>query len=209
MEYQNFRYLFPPRPEVKAPQTMIKRFEGLGFIAQPKLNGSCGLLFTNGKEVKFMNRHQGTFSRELINREELLKLHRGKGWMVLCGEFMNKSQRGADRKIFNAKFVIFDIIVYNGKHLKDSSFWERQCLLDSLYEVQPHDKWINKITETTFRVKNLEGDLENEWKDLINVEMYEGFVLKKREGKLEQSFKQKNNIGWQVKIRKPTKLYKY
>jgi ATP-dependent DNA ligase len=129
--------------------------------------------------------------------------------MVLCGEFMNKSQRGADRKVFNAKFVIFDIIVYNGKHLKDSTFWERQTLLDSLYEVQKHDQWINKIYENIFRVKNLEENLEQEWKDIVNVEMYEGFVLKKREGKLEQSFKQKNNIGWQVKIRKPTKNYKY
>jgi len=39
--------------------------------------------------------------------------------------------------------------------------------------------------------------------------MIEGFVLKKPSGKLESGLREKNNMGWQLKIRKPTKNYQY
>jgi hypothetical protein len=111
MKYEKFRYLYPPRPTVKAPPNSIKTYEKMGLWAQPKLNGSCSLLFTNGTDVFFMNRHHEKFSNNHLDKEELKSLHRGTGWLVLVGEYMNKSQRGPDRKIFNLKFVIFDILV--------------------------------------------------------------------------------------------------
>lgn len=43
--YNSYRYLYPPRPEIKSPQSGLKTYERMGFIAQPKLNGSCSLTF--------------------------------------------------------------------------------------------------------------------------------------------------------------------
>jgi hypothetical protein len=208
MDYTTFKYIFPPRPSIKAPQTSIKKFEDLGFIAQPKLNGSCGVLFTDGKTFKFMNRHKSTFAKINVPGTELNSLCKGKGWTVLVGENLNKSQKGADKKIFNNKFVIFDILVHKGTHLIGTTFEQRQKLLDKLYKTTPHDNWISKISENVFRVHNIEN-AETQWKDITAVEMYEGFVLKKKFGKLDIGFKKENNMSWQVKIRKPTKNYSY
>jgi ATP-dependent DNA ligase len=209
MIYSAFRYLFPPRPATKSPASAIPTYERMGMWAQPKLNGSCALLFTNGEETVFMNRHQERFARELISREELATLHRGEGWMVLVGEYMNKSQRQKDRKVFNSKFVVFDILVYEGKYLVNTTLRERQELLRKLYPTVEFDSWIDKISETFYLVKNITKDFASSWKDITSIEMYEGFVLKKPEGKLATGFQMGNNTGWQLKIRKETKNYQY
>lgn len=209
MNYDRYRYLFPPRPEVKAPASSIKTYEKMGMWAQPKLNGSCSLLFTDGKDAVFMNRHQEKFARELLDKEELKSLHRGNGWMVLVGEYMNKSQKGPDRKVFNAKFVIFDILVYDGKYLIGSTFRERQELLDRIFISAPHDEWIDKISENVFRVHNFKTENDKRWQELVKVEMYEGLVFKRPDGKLGTGYTGANNTGWQVKVRKPTKNYTY
>ena len=117
MEYTTFKYIFPPRPSIKAPDTTIEKWKELDFIAQPKLNGSCGVLFTDGKQFKFMTRHNTPFTKNLIPENELKSLSKGKGWTVLVGEHMNKSQKDSGKKIFNHKFVIFDILVHEGKQL--------------------------------------------------------------------------------------------
>jgi ATP-dependent DNA ligase len=122
---------------------------------------------------------------------------------------MNKSQKDSGKKIFNHKFVIFDILVHEGKQLIGSTFEERQKLLSKLYKTTSHDKWISKISENVFRANNFSNNLEAEWKEITTVEMYEGFVFKKKTGTLTAGHKKENNMGWQLKIRKPTKNYSY
>jgi hypothetical protein len=39
--------------------------------------------------------------------------------------------------------------------------------------------------------------------------MVEGFVLKRKSGKLEMMTREQNNVGWSVKVRKPTSNYKF
>jgi len=66
-------------------------------------------VYTNGNLVITMNRHKRVMISKM-DLDELKKLHRGKGWMVLCGELMNKSQKDEDNKTWNHKFIIFDIL---------------------------------------------------------------------------------------------------
>ena len=208
--YLNFQYLFPPRPEIKAPHSVIKQYEGQNFIAQPKLNGSCAVLFTDGHQVIMMNRHKDTFSRDLlIDKEELKKLHKGEGWLVLTGEYMNKSKKDSQGKLFNGKFVIFDILVYQNQYLTGSTFSERQILLDNLYSLKPYDKFISQIESHLYRVNNITTNITQSWEEIIKTDMYEGFVLKKPTGSLDTGYRSDNNTGWQLKIRKPTKNYQY
>lgn len=207
--YIDFQYLFPPRPELKAPSTIIPNYEGR-FIAQPKLNGSCAVLFTDGNEIIMMNRHKEQFSREcLIDKEELKKLHKGKGWLVLTGEYMNKSKKDSEGKIFNGKFVIFDILVYQNEYLVGTTFKERQELINELYPSQVFDKYISIISSSLYKVNNIETNITQSWNDIVKTDMYEGFVLKNPQGILDVGYRSANNTGWQVKIRKPTKNYQY
>jgi hypothetical protein len=45
--------------------------------------------------------------------------------------------------------------------------------------------------------------------EIIEVDLYEGLVLKKANSKLNFGFNEQNNNDWQVKCRKPTKIYNY
>jgi hypothetical protein len=174
------------------------------------LNGSYGVLATNGKEFHFMNRSNEEFSNKLlITQEELVSMHRGKGWIYLCGEYMNKSKKGADGRIFNGKFVIFDILVFENQWLTGTTFEERQALLDKLYDTEEYDGWITRISENCFRALNFKVGLEGVWNEIVSIDMYEGMVYKRPNARLETSIKAANNGGWQFKVRKPTKNYSY
>lgn len=208
-DYSSFQYIFPPRPEVVAPPGHEVSLESTHW-GQPKMDGSFSILATDGKELHFMNRHKEEFSnRLLITPEELRSMHRGTGWIYLVGEYMNKSKKGANGKTFNGKFVLVDILVYEGKWLVGKTFEERQALLDKVYSSEEFDGWIEKISDNCFRALNIKENLTEKWKELVKIDMYEGMVYKRANAKLETSFKEKNNTGWQLKIRKPTKNYSY
>jgi len=208
-KYNRFKYIYPPRPENKIPFSSLEKFEKQGiFIAQPKLNGSSMQVYTNGNLVITMNRHK----RVMISKmdiDELKKLHQGKGWMVLCGELMNKSQKDEDNKTWNHKFIIFDILVYKGNHLLKSTFDERYELLKELYPANPVKKQLHQISKNCFRVNSVRFGFANIFHDITNYQMYEGLVLKRGDGKLENGITEKNNIRTQVKCRKSTKNYAF
>ncbi len=208
-DYRTFKYYYPPRPNIKTTSSGIQTYENLRMIGQAKLNGSCGCLFLNETSVKFMNRRNESFSRQLIQKEELQSLHKGNGWMYLVGEYMNKSKKNKNGEVFNGKFVIFDILVYNGKYLIGETFSERQAILDELFDTKYYDGVISQISDNIFRANNFSNDLVELYNQLITVDMYEGLVLKKRAAKLENGLRPNNNMGWQVKIRKPTANYTF
>ena len=132
-----FRYIYPPRPETTIPAKSLSIFENMNkFLAQPKLNGSSMEIYTdgssNGSSISTMNRHNEAISCKM-NNDELIALHKGIGLIVLCGEYMNKNQRDENKNPWNIKYVIWDIIVFNGEHLLGTTFKERYELLVSLY----------------------------------------------------------------------------
>jgi hypothetical protein len=206
-------YIWPPRPETVIPSCGISVYEERGWWGQPKLNGSCCELITDGASLKVMNRHKEAFSSVKLDRTELLSLHRYSGFTILVGEYMNKSQKGSNGKVWNAKFVIFDILMLDGKHLKGFDFETRQEMLDMIYPEKDTDhsevEFLKKISENVYRCRNFEKNLISTWEKLVKVEMYEGMVLKNPKGLLDYGFRQVNNTEWQAKCRKPTKNYSY
>jgi hypothetical protein len=223
--YPKFRYIFPPRADNALPATSLKNYDNGTYIAQPKLNGDCMEIFTNGIETIIMDRHKKDFSKNIKMRSQLEKLHRESDvgqknkWMVLVGEHMVKSKKNASGKVWNDKFVIFDIIVYDGVQLIGKTFAERQELLDKLFgkeevaltkEGTYTDKFLYATeVEGVFRVKSFRDCFTPLWDDLIKIDMYEGLVLKRADAKLENGNTEKNNMNSQCKFRKPTKNYAY
>lgn len=199
MKYDSFRYYFPPRPIIKSLVSGLDTYERMGFIGQPKLNGSCAMLYTGLTEMRFMNRHNENFSRNLIPNEDLLKLHRGSGPMILCG----------DGKIFNGCFVLFDILVHKGIYLTGTTFLQRQELLETLFPGNSYDSYLFEVSKNVYRVKNFTSGFKTIYNKIITIDIYEGFVCKKGTGILEAGYRPNNNQEWQVKIRKSTKNYSY
>ncbi len=211
-KYKSYKYIFPPRPKNPIPPSDLDFWEEVGtLLAQPKLNGSNSLIFTNGIDYFIMNRHRQRLTNFRIDTDELSKIYRGDGeWMVINGEYMNKSKCDDSGNVFNHKLVIFDIIVYNGDYLIGSTFEERVDLLDSIYSKEDSElEYLYKITDNIYRVKTYKSDFKRLFNEFSEVDMLEGLVLKRANAKLEMALGELNNTKSQLKCRKSTKNYKF
>ena len=215
-DYTEFSYIFPPRPEVKSPRENIKFIESRGFWAQPKYNGSCCILATDGDKVRIMNRHEEEFSRMLIEDDDLRNMHIGPTgtWCYLVGEYMNKSKKSDFGKTFNGCIVFFDVLVYGGYSLVGETFEERYYQLETGFGrdiAQCTDsRWVYETGRPkAYLAPVFKRDLGAYWDEAVLTDMVEGFVFKSPDSKLEPGRREKNNTSWQVKVRKPTKNYQF
>jgi hypothetical protein len=209
-KYLNYRYIFPPRPKNAIPDTELSFWDNGSLLAQPKLNGSNCVIFTNGEKTIVMNRHNQRLTNFNISDNEIRDIYRGEGWMILNGEYMNKSKSDENNQVFNHKFVIFDILGFNGDYLVGKTFEERIQLLDSIYgQVDSEKEYLFKVTENVYRVKSYVGDFKSLYDKLTPIDMIEGLVMKRKNARLELGTSENNNTKSQLKCRKATKNYKY
>lgn len=211
MKYESYRYIFPPRPKNAIPDDEINYWDSMGvMIGQPKLNGSNCVIFTDGERQIVMNRHNQRLTNFRLTESEIKEIYRGEGWMVLNGEYMNKSKLDENRQVFNHKFVIFDILTFNSDYLVGKSFEDRIILLDELYgQVESEKDYLYNISENIYRVKSYTTDFKRLYDRLITIDMVEGLVMKRKSSKLELGTTENNNTKSQVKARKPTRNYKF
>jgi len=209
MKYSHYRYIYPPRPKNAIPSHELDFWDNGSLIAQPKLNGSNTTIYINGSKQISMNRHNSRMSNFSLHESEISDLYRGQGWFVLNGEWMNKSKND-EVGLFNCKFVIFDILVYNGEYLVGSTFEERVSLLDNLYgTVESEKDYLFGISQNVYRVKTYLSGFKELYDKITPIDMIEGLVLKRKSAKLEIGNTENNNSKSQLKSRKQTKLYKY
>jgi len=209
-KYLNYRYIFPPRPKNAIPDTELEFWDNGSLITQPKLNGSNCVIFTNGEKTIVMNRHNQRLTNFNISDNEIKDIYRGEGWMILNGEYMNKSKSDENNQVFNHKFVIFDILGFNGDYLVGKTFEERIQLLDSIYgQVDSEKEYLFKVTENVYLVKSYVGDFKSLYDKLTPIDMIEGLVMKRKNARLELGTSENNNTKSQLKCRKATKNYKY
>ena len=211
MKYASFRYIYPPRPKNPIPNTELSFWDNGSLIAQPKLNGSNCLIFTNGEKHIAMNRHNGRLTNFQLKDEEIAALYKGSGgWTVLNGEYMNKNKQDESRAAFNHKFVIFDILVDDGDYLVGKTFEERIALLDSMFGQEDSEKdYLYSISENIYRVKSYLSGFNMLYDRLTPIDMIEGLVMKRKSARLEMGNTELNNVKSQIKCRKETKNYKY
>lgn len=209
MKYEKYKYIFPPRPKNAIPRTALSMYDNGLFMAQYKLNGSNCVIFTDGDSVRVMNRHGQPMSNfKLV--EEVMSLYRGNGWMVINGEYLNKSKKDENGILFNHKLVLFDILVYNDDYMVGKTFEYRNNILNGLYQHIPSDKsYLTKVSENVYIVKNIYGNLLREFEVCTTIDMVEGLVIKKRNSPLEIGLNEMNNTKSQIKCRKLTKNYQF
>jgi len=212
MKYSSYRYIFPPRPKNAIPDDELGFWDNGSLIAQPKLNGSNCVIFTNGVKIITMNRHNQRLTNFRLSDEEVKGLYRGNGeWTVINGEYMNKSKMDERGLVFNHKFVIFDILALDGDYMVGQTFENRIILLDELYGKKECEKdYLYNISENIYRVKSYDSQFKNLFDRLTNNnQLIEGLVMKRKNAKLEIGTSESNNIKSQLKCRKSTKNYKY
>ena len=210
-KYINYRYLYPPRPKNAISPNDLTFWDNNSLLAQPKLNGSNCLIFTNGVKVIVMNRHNQRLTNFRLTDEEVKSLYRGNGgWMILNGEYLNKSKMDETGQPFNHKFVIFDILCFDGDYLVGKTFEERVQLLDTLYDqINCEKEYLFGISENVYRVKSYLSGFNDLFNKLTPIDMIEGLVMKRKNARLEIGSSEMNNVKSQIKCRKSTKNYKY
>ncbi len=211
MKYSSYRYIYPPRPKNAIPNTELGFWDNGSLVAQPKLNGSNCLVFTNGEKLIVMSRHNGRLSNFQLKDEEIKYLYKGTGgWTVLNGEYLNKNKMDESRKAFNHKLVIFDILVSDGDYLIGKTFEERIALLDAMFGQNECEKgYLYGISENVYRVKSYQNQFNMLYDLLTPIDMVEGLVLKRKTARLEAGTSELNNVKSQIKCRKSTLNYKY
>lgn len=208
--YNHFSYIFPPRPKNPIPPKDLKSWDNNFMVAQPKMNGSNCTVYMNENKSYVYNRHGQLLSGFSLDMSELRNLYRGKGWVVLNGEWMNKSKIDETGNVFNSKFVIFDILVKDSNHLVGLTFVDRIKILDELYKTNDSEKsYLYSISENVYRVKSFDKSFLEIFNQITIGDAVEGLVLKRKSAKLENGLTENNNTKSQIKCRVQTKNYKY
>ena len=210
-KFITYRYIYPPRPKNAIPDSELDFWDDDSLIAQPKLNGSNCLIFTNGVKSVVMNRHNQRLTNFRLSDEEVKDIYRGSGgWTILNGEYMNKNKSDETRQPFNHKFVIFDILALDGEYLVGKTFQERVQILDDIYgQVDSEKEYLYNITTNVYRVKSYLNGFKDLFDKLTPIDMLEGLVMKRKSARLEMGTSELNNVKSQLKCRKATKNYRY
>ena len=192
---------------------MFSKVDNGTFIAQPKLNGSATSVTIFEDSFIAKERHNTFFS--VPPTFDFQSLHRGKGAMCLTGEFMNKSKKDENGVPLRG-FCIWDITAYENNILVGSTIEERTKLLEQLYPSagviktkEGTDLLYKTDVPDVYRVANYDSGFEKLFNEISKIDLVEGFVLKRKTGRLEMMTKEVQNGGWQIKARKPTANYEH
>jgi ATP-dependent DNA ligase len=212
-------YLYPPRAEQKIKPESLSQYDTGKFLGQVKYNGSASMLYMDGINFqKITNRYREDITNIKKAEIDFQGLYRGTGFIALAGELLNKNKNGEDGNPFNQKFIVWDILVYNGNYLVGYSTTERLELLENLYpcnRMQQGEKFESYEhlcctgIKGVYRAPTYTKYFSDLYTDIVKTDLYEGFVLKRAEAKLEIGFREKNNSNWQLKCRKETKNYTF
>lgn len=206
------QFLYPPRIETRLQPSSLKKLDTSEYVGQPKLNGSNTSVTISETSVIAKERHNTFFA--IPPNFDFLSLHRGNGFMAIAGEFMNKSKKDEAGNPFRG-FCIWDIMAFNGKILIGSTIEERISLINHLYpsrdpiSVDGIDYLYKTDTPGIYKVNDFYSNFLKIYDIITKVDMVEGFVMKRKNGKLEMMVREENNVGWAVKVRKPTANYHF
>lgn len=217
MRYDRFKYLFPPRPEVKTAPTELDKFDTGEYIAQPKYNGSCTTVFTNGTDLRIFNRHKEELKR-VGPAIEFKKMAKTPNWFVFCGEYLNKGKIGETGEKEKDKFVLWDVLVWDGHYLVGTPLLDRLELMEREFpcirmtvkdqlETYEHLCWTDLAG--IYKAPTYLNGFSDLYLDIVKTDLYEGLVLKKLSSRLAFGFQALNNQDWQIKCRKETKIYTF
>lgn len=194
--------IYPPRAENIATPNRLSGYDRDEFILQPKLDGSAVTVSLDKTGIVVLNRHGKAYTKHK-GKQMFAPLQRD-SLTVYAGEYMDKSRKDEDGKVFNHVFVIWDILTLDGKDLIGTTVVERLDLLEGLLPYRETSKHIYSTQfDKIYRVASYTNNFVDLYNQMVEVDMYEGCILKRKESKLEHLCRENNNSTWQIKVRKP------
>lgn len=210
MRYDDYSYLWPPRPDQAVLPTMLPALERQGYAAQIKKNGTCSVIaVTPDKGIIAKNRHKEDhklWSPDL-NKMSAFRALPGKGWYVFVAELIHSKVPGL--RDIN---YIHDVLVFDGEYLVGMTQAERHAKLVALFNAekfpQTYSHWV--IDEYTWVARQFtKGDDFKAIYDNLDKPEDEGIVLKLPTKRLGICAKEKSNNAGMLKSRKAHKNYSF
>ena len=126
MKYEQFRYIYPPRPQRYDP-AMLGTLAG--HVGQLKLNGTRTLVVIfPDRKIEFWTRHKTkhkAYSLDDAMKSSLLELNLPEGFIIFDGELLHNRSREYKNIIY-----FFDILVYGNLYLSEFTYAKRRKLLE-------------------------------------------------------------------------------
>jgi hypothetical protein len=215
--YTDFQYLFPPRTEMKIPpgpgpvRSVWERFSDA--IGQFKVNGTRNILYVYPDgHIECWNRHgeqQKQYSLTPSMRAQVLALGLPRGvFHVLDGELLHSKTKTVKDVLY-----MFDILVYNGEYLLGDTYGQRYQLLHDLltpagikfFPLDFHPEIGHMYLAENYPASSWDWM----WRTAQPVDYCEGMVLKRTGiiSGLATGYREINNSGFMLRVRKGTKNY--
>jgi hypothetical protein len=224
--YNNYLYLYPPRPEFAMSPDRISYYEGQGYHGQYKKNGCSSAIAispvgfepiarppgsapAHGRWFVLMDRHKKPHRAWQLTahiKEVFHELLPKDQWTYVVAELLNGKTTTSDVR---DTLYIHDILVLNSTYLLGTRYDQRQQWLADLFpsNVEAYSHYV--ITEKVWRARTFKDKMEERFLSIKDPRFDEGIVLKKPDGILKLCDVEKNNTSWQAKCRYPTKIYNY
>lgn len=210
VRYDEFKFLFPPRPENAIAPHLMPFYESQGWVAQYKKNGTNTIIAIGPDQQIILKTRHGedhkawSLTDGLAN--SLKNLFPEKEWVVLCAELMHSKTPAIKDSLY-----IHDCIVWGSKFLLGSTFLSRQLLLSERLatNVETKTHYVVDREGKLWLAKLITKDFISAFQSIKEPKIDEGLVLKNPHGKLTLCLTPKANASWSVKCRHETKNYNY
>lgn len=196
IDYNEYSYVFPPRPEKKIHKSLLDMYENKGWIAQLKKNGTCTVVFARGNDVIFKTRHNDDhkqWSPLDVHKRAFQGL--SDRWNVFCCELLHSKTKNIKNHLY-----AFDVVVLDGHHLVGTTFTERQEIV--------RNSLTSRLSQNLSLAENHASGFLKLFESLSSDED-EGIVLKRADAKLAPCFHASSNSSWQIKCRRKTENYSF
>lgn len=202
--------LYPPHPASRIPSHDLDSYEATGeWIAQRKFNGTHVLLHVSqGGDVGILTRH-GTppkmfsLSKNHILQILALNLERGKEYWF-DGELLDHKTASP---VYKGKIVLFDVLQAGRYFLRNPNQAERLKILSDICgnptKREPNRGIALEVSEDLWVAENWTSGFRDRFSDFLDMDEIEGLVLRKASSALENFGREKYDVHWIVRCRKP------
>lgn len=206
MRFEEYSYLWPPRPEKAVPDAAIPFYETQGYWAQIKMNGTCSVLaVAPDRTIHAMSRHNDEHKlwKPSPHTADAFRDLPGDGWYVFVAELLHS-------KVKSLKDInyIHDVLVADGDYLVGETLAQRQQRLADLFEIEDELTSHYTIDAHTWLVKNHTNGFADLYAGL-DADHEEGLVFKRADAPLALCSRASSNADWQVKTRRIHKNYSF
>jgi hypothetical protein len=212
--FNQWNYIFPPRPKTAIPFADAPRYADGRWQAQLKLNGTRNLIAVSPDgEVDFWNRHKERHRAwtppTWIADEVRARFACGK-WTVLDSELLHSKHASVKDTLY-----LFGALVLGGQHLVGETY--EACyagLVGACGAVGPdvpgYGGYVAEAGRGLWLARMIPPD---RWPDAWDVAsrspVAEGLVLKRVKARLEPGRAENNNGTWMIRCRKASKSFAF